>query len=250
MSVAEPRYTVFIAAEGPSELGDLAKEPQYRSNPSREGYFQPMLRKLLGEPVAFDGQKIALLGRHGVKRRLRGHADRAAKALAIASSIEGCRVVVFAHDVDKGTGEKRSAVERRRRVKEMHKEIEEGFGAVQDAEHVQRIKATPLRMIEAWALGDREAVEAVTAMADKGSDKTAIPAHPEEVWGDESNPRGNHPKCLLKRALGRDPSHEDFAELADRAQVDTLCTTCPASFAPFAADAEHAASNLADELPG
>jgi hypothetical protein len=124
MKARAPKYTVFLAAEGPSELGDLAREVQWRSDPPREGYLQPMLRKLLGETVAFDGQRITLLGRFEAKKKLKGHADRAAKALALASTVEGCRGLVFAHDVDKAYGQKRSATEPQKRVQGMHDEIE------------------------------------------------------------------------------------------------------------------------------
>jgi hypothetical protein len=237
VSAQNAAFMVFIAAEGPSEIGDLAGETRWRSVPPRDGYFQPMLRKLLDERVAFDGQKITLLGRFDVKKKLKGHADRAAKALALASTVEGCRVLVFAHDVDKTSGEKRSAAERRRRVKTMHKEIEEGFAAVRGADHVLRVKATPLRMLEAWALGDREAVKAV---AEKGGDASVIPKHAEETWGDESDSKSGHPKCLLRRALGRKPSASDFAALAESADVETLSKSCPGSFAPFADEAGEA----------
>lgn len=230
-----PAYTVFLAAEGPSELGDLAKEPQWREDPPREGYLQPMLRKLLGEDVAFEGQKITLLGRLSDKKKLKGHADRAAKALALASTLHACRVVVFAHDVDKGSGQKRSPTERARRVAAMHEEIESGFAAVRGADHVQRVKATPLRMIEAWALGDAEAVSAV---AGENGEASAVPGHPEETWGDEEDRASRHPKCLLRRALGREPTSDDFARLAEAARLEVLRERCPASFAPFAEEAE------------
>lgn len=232
MSKRAPVCVVFIAAEGPSELGELAREPQWRDKKRpREGYFQPMLRKLLDREVAFDGQKVTLLGRFDAKRKLHGHADRAAKALAIASTVEGCCMLVFAHDVDKASGEKRNARERARRVEAMHTEIEAGFATVKGADHVRRVKATPLRMIEAWALGDRAALKAV---AQKNGDASAIPKHPEEAWGDEADRASGHPKCLLRRALGRDPTPQDFADLADSASVAVLRSTCPASFAPFA----------------
>jgi hypothetical protein len=214
-------FTVFIAAEGPSELGDLAGAPQWRSTRApREGFLQPMLRKLLGEDVAFEGQKITLLGRFDAKRKLEGHADRAAKALRLASTlVEDCRVVVFAHDVDNASGEKRNATERARRVKTLNEEIDAGFAVVEGADRVRRVKATPLRMIEAWALGDASAVCGVAGT--KGGAE-AVPTRPEEMWGDERDQASSHPKCVLRRALGRDPTPEDFADLAEAADVGTL----------------------------
>lgn len=242
-------YTVFIAAEGSSELGELAGAPQWRETKvPREGYFQPMLRKLLDENVAFEGQPITLLGRFDKKTKLKGHADRAAKALRLASTlVDNCRVLLFAHDVDKVSGEKRNATERARQVKRLHEEIEAGFSTVKGADHVLRVKATPLRMIEAWALGDAAAVRAV---ARKGGDSSAVPTHPEETWGDEHDRDSGHPKCVLRRALGRDPSPQDFADLAEEADVKVLRASCPASFAPFAKEAKRAGDEArrAEEL--
>lgn len=230
---------VFIAAEGPSEVGDLGRSTHHKQ--PREGYFQPMLRKLLGMPLEFDGQKIMLLGRFKEGRRLPGHADRAAKALALAQAVEGCQVLVFVKDVDREPGTKKSATERRRKLREMHQQIEAGFAAVQGAEDMLRIKATPCRMIEAWALGDRKAV---AALAGRDGESSAVPANPEEVWGDERDPGSNHPKCLLERALGRLASADIFAELAEQSDVATLRKNCPESFAPFAHEAEAAATAL------
>jgi hypothetical protein len=233
---------VFIAAEGPSELGELAKVSQWREKRPREGYFQPMLRQLLGDGLTFDGQKIMVLRRYENEEtgKLHIHADRAAMALAIARS-EGCQVVVFAHDVDREQGTKPGALERRRRIAEMHAQIEAGFASVHDAEHICRLKATPLRMIEAWALGDAEAVAAV---AGKHGLRATIPSEPEEAWGDKRNPASDYPKCILKRVLDREPTAEDFAEVAARSKVERLRSTCPLSFAPFADEADAAAKKL------
>lgn len=125
-----PPCVVFIAAEGPSEVGELSSQQWRPEKSPREGYFQPMLRKLMGPDLRFEGQHITVLGRFDAKKKLPGHADRAAMALALASTIDDCRVVVFAHDVDKTSGVKRSAVERRRSVERIQAEIEAGFAEV------------------------------------------------------------------------------------------------------------------------
>lgn len=231
---------VFIVAEGPSEMGDLGRSTHQRP---REGYLQPMLRKLLCMPLEFEGQKITLLGRFEKGRKLEGHADRAAKALALASTIDGCRVLVFAKDVDREPGKKKSTTERRRKLREMREQIDKGFDAVKGAEDLLRIKATPCRMIEAWALGDRQAIKRVA----KNGDLKAIPSDPEETWGDEHDPKSNHPKRLLERALGRKVSADDFADLAEYADVPTLKRSCPDSFAPFVKETAEALKVLDQE---
>jgi hypothetical protein len=123
----------------------------------------------------------------------------------------------------------------------MHAQIDAGFDSVKDAGHVLRVKATPLRMIEAWALGDADAVKAV---AGKHGASAAIPSEPEEAWGDKRDPASDYPKCILRRALGRDATAEDFADLAERGDVERLRATCPVSFAPFADEAAAVAGAL------
>jgi hypothetical protein len=52
------------------------------------------------------------------------------------------------------------------------------------------------------------------------------------------------------RSLGRDPSPQDFADLAEEADVEVLLASCPASVAPFAEEAERAGNEArwAEEL--
>lgn len=235
-------HKVFLAAEGPSEIGDLAIYPRAPGKRGREGYFQPMLRKFLGRGVTFDGRKLTVLRREDSEDTQKAHIHtvRARMALALAVA-EGCDIVVFAHDVDREQGTARSALERQRRVDEMHVQIEAGFDAMKGAEHVHRIKATPLRMIEAWALGD---ADAVMALAGKKASRAVIPTAPEEAWGDKRDPESNYPKCILKRVLGREATADDFANIAERSNLETLRRTCPVTFAPFADSATSAAAQL------
>lgn len=233
---------VFLAAEGPSEIGDLANFPRAPGKRRREGYLQPMLRKFLGRGVTFDGRKITVLRREDGEEtgKVHIHTVRARMALALAMA-EGCDAVVFAHDVDREQGVTRSALERQRRVDEMRTQIDAGFDAVKGADHVHRIKATPLRMIESWALGD---ADAVMGLAGKKASRASIPTAPEEAWGDKRDPASSYPKCILKRVLGREATAEDFADIAERSSTETLRRTCPVSFAPFADSATSAAAQL------
>jgi hypothetical protein len=59
----------------------------------------------------------------------------------------------------------------------------------------------------------------------------------------------NHPKCLLRRALGREPTADDFADVAKHSDPSTLRRTCPLSFVPFADDAEDAAAFIRSADP-
>jgi hypothetical protein len=236
---------VFLVAEGPSELGHLDQPaPERRGRRAirrAKGYLPPMLRKLFDRPLEIQAQRVTSLGRFERKPRLKGHADRAAKALSLASVFE-CRVLVFVKDVDRQPGKKKSDDERRKKLRAMHEEIEEGFAAVVEADEVLRVKATPCRMIEAWALGDTAAV-AENAGGDAA--RVDVPSRPETLWGAEQDPASDHPKCVLRRVLGREASAEVFEALAEAADAATLRRCCPESFAPFADEVAKVASAVA-----
>jgi len=222
---------VLIVAEGPSEIGELdalAGGPR-RGAGRCEGFVPPMLRKLLGVDLEIDAQRVSAIGRFKKRPRLPGHGDRAAQALVLAAT-QGYGLLVFVKDVDRYSGTKRSAHERRKKQREMHQQIEQGFNAVAGAGHVERVKATPCRMIEAWALGD---ADAVVAVAGERAVRAEVPDSPEDLWGDERDPRSKHPKCVLRRALGADADRLLFEQLAVEANPDTLRRSCPDSFALF-----------------
>lgn len=124
----------------------------------------------------------------------------------------------------------------------MHAQIDTAFRSVADAEDVVKVKATPCRMLEAWALGDRAALDAVVG---KKLDESQLPDDPEDLWGDEADPRSDHPKCVLARVLRSKASSDVFEELARESSPKTLRRSCPDSFAPFAAEMEAATEALA-----
>ncbi len=239
------RARVLIVAEGSSEIGDLDRFAPTRRGAKKvtEGYIPPMLRKLLGVKrgdIEITAQKVTNIGRHETKARLKGDGDRAAKALTLAL-VDGCALLVFVKDVDREPGKKRSAGERKKRVQNKHEEIEAGFAAVTGADNVLRIKATPCRMLEAWALGD---VKAIKAVGGKRTRVSEVPAYPEDTWGDEADAGSGHPKCVLRRVLAGKVNASVFEDLANEARPDALRKTCPESFAPFADEAVAAAREL------
>ncbi|MBS2017023.1 MAG: hypothetical protein JST00_29315 [Deltaproteobacteria bacterium] len=220
---------VLVVAEGPSEIGDLdALAGHKRRGNGREGYIPAMLRKLLGADLQIDAQRVTRIGRWGRKPRLAGEGDRAAQAVLVAETL-GCELLVFVRDVDREQGAKRNNVERRRKLRTMHDEIDAGFEAAASTSVIP-IKGTPCRMIEAWALGDREALKAA------GVDERrlgGLPPWPEETWGREADPTSDHPKCILRRVFERHPSASDFEQIARESRPDHLAKTCPDSFKPF-----------------
>lgn len=219
---------VLVVAEGPSEIGDLDElAVPVRGRRRREGYIPTMLRKLFPGHLEIEAQRVTKIGRYESKPRLAGEGDRAAQAVLVAEAKE-CAVLVFVRDVDKEHGARRSSVERRRKLRAMHEQVEAGFKATGST--VIAVKATPCRMIEAWALGDRKALERLGVKLERLGD---VPHEVEEAWGQERDPSSNHPKCLLRRVLERDPTAIDFEDIARETDPSTLAKRCPDSFAPF-----------------
>jgi hypothetical protein len=115
----------------------------------------------------------------------------------------------------------------------MSNEIRRGSGFSPDDE-LACVPGIACRTIEAWALGDRDAVAAACRLGKA----VELPdgKKPEELWGKPRDSDSNHPKMVLKRIVGRKPTREDFAAIAERANIDTIRDSCPISFAPFAAE--------------
>lgn len=237
---------VFLVGEGPTDIGDLVELPGYRDG--REGFLQPILRQMVAGRVEldfFDGRKLTELKRRG-RREPPHHLQtrKAAQALALASVL-GADALVFACDADKAHGAAR-AVERRRRLRELRESIEAGFAHARatdpEATRVLTAAAVPARMIEAWALGDREALAELLG----SSGATLDYRPPEELWGDEDDRDSNHPKCVWRRTTGKRITH---AEIGERARPKVLERTCPESFAPFARDVESALKRCRSARP-
>ncbi|HEY4244173.1 MAG TPA: hypothetical protein VGM88_30380 [Kofleriaceae bacterium] len=231
------RCRVFIAGEGPSDIGDLSKHPRDRG--VREGFLQPVLRKLAGTDVRleFDGRKLATFPKARLSRAadaLQHKADQAYRAAVETNS----HLLVFVTDVDKESATKRTATEAHKRMRSMRASIEAGFADARRVEDVLvSVSATPCRMIEAWALGDLAAIQELV----EEPLRKAECAPQEELWGDEADPESRHPKCVLRRLLG---GAIELAELGELADVDAIAMSCPASFAPFADEVRETIANL------
>lgn len=221
------RCRVFLAGEGPSDIGDLANHGHYRRG--REGFLQPILRKLVGDrELEFDGMKLTHLAKAKVRTPAGLFRRHAAQAHA-AAEVEECSAVVFTCDVDRTPGSRAKPGEAKKRMRELADSIERGF---EDARRrggttLATAAATPCRMIESWALGDPEALASVTGKAPEECECRG----PEELWGTETDPGGSHPKRVLERIVGASP---DFAAIAAAADPAKLERSCPLSFAPFA----------------
>lgn len=234
---------VFLVGEGPTDIGDLVELPGYRDG--REGFLQPILRQMVAGRVEldfFDGRKLIRLER--TRREPPHHLQtrKAAQALALASVL-GADALVFSCDVDKAHGAART-VERRRRLREIRDSIEAGFAHARatdpEAAHVVTAAAVPARMIEAWALADREALAELLDVDPATLDYRP----PEELWGDEED--GSHPKCVWRRITDDRITH---AEIGERARPRVLERACPESFSPFARDVASALERCRSARP-
>jgi hypothetical protein len=224
---------VYLVGEGPTELGDLAKEEMYRDDPPADGYAQALLRVIAGEdcPLEFEGRRVSLLGRTRVTEPRDALGKKARFALALAGD-EGARALVLIHDLDREPGTKLSAREASRRRAEMQAAIAGGFDAARTTNGalgaITTLVGLPERMIEAWILGDPDALEAHGLNADEARTIT-----PEDTWGDEQIPASKHPKRVLQRTSDGPLHNGDYAEVATHTNPDSLAKRCPRSFAPF-----------------
>lgn len=228
---------VYLVGEGPGDIGDLATGGV--SDQASEGFMQPLLRNLAGEKLRlrFIGSRTTRLvtgRRRAIAERSTGLAKKASDALRLAEDA-GARAVVFVADVDREGGSKKTTGERRRRREKIAGDIRRGFEQAKRTTPalgaIVTIAATPVRMIEAWALGDPAALRAI------GGGTFAeehLANSPEALWGAKRDPESNHPKRVIQRVLGREPSRDDLAAIADSADLVLLRTSCPESFEPFA----------------
>lgn len=232
---------VFLVGEGTCDIGDLANHAAYRRG--REGFLQPLIRSLVKKAqhdleIDFDGQKVMYLPKEPagrIKAEDRA-AENARRALALASQ-RGADALVVSFDVDKTPGRKASVVERRRKLREARASAAAGLKITRDgdpdAARLPVAVAIPCRMIEAWALADREALATLV-----GADVSDLDyPQPEDLWGDEAVKKTNHPKNVWERVTGGAVGFDDIGAIV---QPAVLRRECPDSFVPFADEVEQA----------
>jgi hypothetical protein len=223
----------YLVGEGPHDIGDLAAAPPYRRN--RPGFIQPIVEKVVGSDVSFDGQKVSLLGKVRVTT-LRQALARKAFVAALLAEDAGSDLLVFVMDLDRGTGtgSRAAAADIEKRRAAIRSGCEAGAGG-----GLGCAAAVPCRTIEAWALADRAAIASLL----DSSDPVVLPENkkPEDLWGQPRKTGSKHPKVVLAQILGRQASRADLSEIAERADIKRLRESCPLSFEPFASDLEAAA---------
>jgi hypothetical protein len=169
------------------------------------------------------------------KRRVKGLKEAISHKAYFAALLAADRdadLLIFVTDADKGGGANTTS-QAARRVDTLPAAIKQGFAraAGDGPDVVTSVVATPCRTIEAWALGDLDAVGTVARLGTPPS----IPAPPEQLWGEPHAPTSDHPKSVLRRILNGEPSSIMLSAIAEKAKITTIRVTCPMSFDPFAA---------------
>lgn len=219
------RKTVFLVGEGKHDIGGLARGPAYQTD--EPGFLQPILRQLSADTLEFRGQTLSALPRDRMSRPGDILTRRGFLAARLARH-EKAAALVIVTDVDSEQGTPGQAAAERRMARLRQRLV----AGIERAElDLPAVVGTPLRTIEAWVLGDPEAVRRVA----RRKTRVALPKPPEELWGAPREPRSLHPKQVLRRQFDRTPGQAEYAAVGLAADVQQIERSCPLSFAPFAA---------------
>lgn len=229
---------VLLAGEGPTDHG--SENRTGKRMVWDEGACQPILRKCAGgkelifEVIVPSKWKAVptFQERRRRPRALPGHAKKAWACYALAVLGE-CQVAVVLVDCD------------RRSLEEIRNELQQGFERAKSKINgdIPTVRMVPLKTIESWLLSDENAFETVTGVPLTGRQRIS---HPEDLWGDPSDPESNHPKAKLNRMLRGSrlsANPETYALIAEQINLDTLILRCPDSAAPFVEEAKEAFSD-------
>ena len=234
---------ILILGEGPTDCG----KKDYMSEELLDGPVEVYIRKILngqGEVVfSFpkDEDKKSRPRFQQIGKGLDRHGIKAAILMRMAMR-DKYQCVAYYSDADREQGsDARDKAQCRKRYKKLKDDIIKGFEKGQrnteNAIQVSSIAIIPVKMIESWLMGDPNAFSlAFPNGQKKGKHQENCPNQPELDWGDYNDPKSNHPKHRLERILagyGQASNQMTFCKIAECADVETLRTTCPISFADF-----------------
>lgn len=212
----------FLVGEGPNDIGGLSRPPGHQTD--TPGFLQPVVRKALDCSPAFRGRKLASLPRNRLRGATNVLTHKAAAAAAIAET-QGADILVIVTDLD-GRSAQRDRRQARRMLEVKRRALRQGVKGFTSAVGV------PCRTVEAWALGDLNALKMLF-----GDGVDAVPAgSPEDLWGGSRDADSNHPKQVLRRVVGRKATTDDLNAIAEASDLAVLRDRCPMSFDPFATD--------------
>lgn len=215
---------ILACGEGAHDIGDLTWNPKDATYVHREGWLQPLIRKVLHGDVDISTKylkELVLLPRpNALKPIPRGHSDKAAIARLVAKS-SGCDVVVFMTDADTNVES-----ERKRKVKE----ISDGFDLI--ANDVSGVACVPRSASESWLLSDEAAWRSIGLKSSNFFPKVC----PEDLWGARDDVAGNHPKHAFARVsveANMPDNRETRHRVCEASSIGEMKRRCPASLVEF-----------------
>jgi len=242
---------MFLTGEGPTDCGRQVYNKKAGRNTWEDGPVQVYIHRVAPDLQIDTYGKMELkeLSSTRITRRnrrstqgLEGHGEKAFFVAQLAAE-KGYDITAMYVDADKSSGStQKDKVSCQRRYDLVKGDVLTGLrrgGASKP------LAIVPMKMIECWILGDRNAFIAVYA---KAPDSAQF-KNPEFLWGNEDDPKSDYPKNHLARVLtqcGGESSQETFVAIAEKSDLQTMCQTCPISFADFMAQLQAVKENLAD----
>lgn len=231
---------MFLTGEGPTDCGREQFDRRTAQNIWQDGPVQIYIRKI--NPTI----QIDTYGKHRLRdasstrktrrnqrsiRGLEGHGEKAFFVAQLATEM-GYDIAAMYVDADKSSGStQKDSASCQKRYDLVKGQVLTGL---QRGGAARPVAIVPMKMIECWILGDRNAFVDVFGMA---PDQKLFRS-PELLWGNEHDSNSDYPKNYLSRILetcGVHSSQAIFVSIADAAAIETLCKTCPISFADFVA---------------
>lgn len=229
---------IFLTGEGPTDCGKQEFNKKLGQNVWKDGPVQVYIHKVMPDAQidTFGKSEFSDLSAkrrvHRNRRSMQGLEGHGLKAFFVAQTAteKGYDIQAMYVDADKSSGSTQKDPNSCQKRYDLIRE--QVITGLQRGGASKPLAIIPMKMIECWILGDRSAFIAVFGSAPK----EALFKKPELLWGDEHNPDSDYPKNRLERILGEcnsQSSQDIFVQLAEAAQVETLCKTCPISFADF-----------------
>ncbi len=231
--------TVLLCGEGSTDYG----KPGASFDQWKEGPVQPLIRNSIERKISFKCLERGSLRDKGKRLqrkrpKVKGKGIQAFKLSIYAKENQYDKAILFS-DADRTQTTKNDELQAKRQFKKVYDEIDNAFEYFREKYNMTLIPMVALRMIESWLLADENAFERCF----KGKPRNPpLPPKQEIIWGAKDNPRGNHPKHVLRRVLiqyHQTPCRETFHEIAENIEVNMLRRNCPISYGLFYNDVQN-----------
>lgn len=226
---------MFLIGEGPTDCGKLDYSKK-ENHGWIDGPVQIYIHKAAPELQidTYDKSKLKSSERKTHRNRrsiqdLDGHGEKAFFIAQLAAE-EGYDITAMYVDADKTSGSTQKNSSSCQRRYDLVKE--DVLAGLKRGGASRPLAIVPMKMIECWILGDRNAFIRVYGEApDPAQFK-----NPELLWGKEDDPKSDYPKNRLTRILAQchdTRSQDSYVRIAEESELQTMCQSCPISFADF-----------------